>query len=96
MRQIAFIFIITSVSIVLLLESHIVDSLIVFLLSGSLPGTPIALSPTAMMALLTVLAWLIIARFTSINAFNFQAIKRFALRLAAKQKTLPKRRYSRI
>lgn len=82
--------------IAVLTQSGVIDALLVFLLSGSLPGTSIALSPTMMMALLFAVAWLVIAQMTAVGTVNARVVRRFVTRATKKQQALPKRRYSRI
>ena len=93
MRKITTGILIAVVLVIVLFESGVIDSLLVFLLSGSIPGTPITLTPSMMMALLAVSAWLLLARLT---AFNARVVRRHLHRRLKKQKHMPKRRYSRI
>ncbi|MFZ1360453.1 MAG: hypothetical protein WAS27_00245 [Candidatus Saccharimonadales bacterium] len=79
-----------------LVLSNIADSLFVFLISGSIPGTPVALSPSVMMLLLAVIAWLVVARLASFTPSRLLAIHRAAKRHIKRSSTMPKRRYSRI
>lgn len=79
-----------------LIESGVIDALLVFFLTGSLPGTSIALSPTAMMAIMAATAWLVLTRMTALGTINIFTIRRLVKRYARKNERMPKRRYSRI
>lgn len=96
MRKMVIISSCTIVAIAALIQSGVVDALAVFLLSGSLPGTPIALSPTMMMLILIAAAWLTLARLTTLGTLNVLTVRRFIKRHAIKKARMPKRRYSRI
>ena len=79
-----------------LVESGIVDALIVFLLSGSVPGTSIVVSPTSMMIGLAAITWLVLTRITALGTLNLMLMRRLVKRHTLKQERMPKRRYSRI
>ncbi len=79
-----------------LVVSNVVDSLFVFLLSGSIPGTSIALSPTGMMALLAAVAWLLLTYLTSVGTTQLRWAHRLIKRQSKRDERMPKRRYSRI
>jgi len=83
-------------AVAVMIESGVVDALVVFLLSGSLPGTSIVLSPSVMMFSLVAASWLILTRITALGAINLVTVRRFLKRHIAKQERMPKRRYSRI
>lgn len=96
MQKAAIIFITLIVGAAVLVESGIIDALMVFLLSGSLPGTSITLSPNVMMFVLVAASWLAINRMTSFTLASPRTIRRLAKRYLHKQDRMPKRRYSRI
>lgn len=96
MRKLITTTLIAFVLLVVLFESGIIDALLVFLLSGSIPGTPIALTPSMMMAILTASAWLLLVRVTALSSTHFKAIRRHLKRTVKKQDHMPKRRYGRI
>lgn len=62
------------------------DSLLLFLLVGTVPGTSFSLSPIAMLICITLLAGGVALIITARNESSPQSSK----------KTLPKKRYSRI
>lgn len=96
MRKVIIISGIIILSLVMFAESGIFDALLVFLLSGMLPGTSIIVSPTMMMAGLIAISWLAIARITALGAINILTVRRILKRINRKQIRMPKRRYSRI
>ncbi len=96
MRKVVIISAISVFIVFALIESGILDALVVFLLSGSLPGMPIVLSPSMMMALLVAAAWVVLSRMTALGSLNLGSIRRIAKLYGSRQHQLPKRRYSRI
>ncbi len=96
MRKFIIISATATTSLVILAESGIIDSLLVFLLTGSLPGTSIVISPSMMMAGLIAAGWLSITRITSFDTTQIRRMRRLVKRYTTKQERMPKRRYSRI
>lgn len=96
MRTFISILFVAIITAFILVESGIVDSLIVFLLSGAVPGTSFVVSPTAMMVGLATITWLVLTRITALGALNLMAMQRLVKRYSKKQARMPKRRYSRI
>lgn len=96
MRRIVIISSILLAAMILLLESGVIDSLVLFLLSGAVPGTSIIISPTAMMAGLVAVTWLVLTRITALGALNLMTMNRLVKHYLKKQQRMPKRRYSRI
>ncbi|MBI3889156.1 hypothetical protein HY312_01070, partial [Candidatus Saccharibacteria bacterium] len=84
------------VASVIFIQSGIVDALIVFLLSGAVPGTSIVVSPTAMMIGLATVTWLVLTQITALGTLNLMTMRRLVKRYGKKQDRMPKRRYSRI
>ena len=96
MRKAVIIVVAAIFMVIVLVPSGVVDSLIVFLLSGSVPGTPINLSPTTMMAVLVAVGWLALARMAAPGTVTTRAVRRVLKRHSFKRSRLPKRRYGRI
>ena len=96
MRKIVIISFTIIMALAVLIESGVIDALIVFLLSGSLPGTSIVLSPSAMMFGLVAITWLVLTRLTALSTLNLLTMRRLVKRYSKKQERMPKRRYSRI
>lgn len=96
MRTFIGILFVSIVAVVIFIQSGIVDALIVFLLSGAVPGTSIVISPTAMMIGLATITWLVLTRITALGTLNVMAMRRLVKRYTKKQERMPKRRYSRI
>ena len=84
------------VSLFILNESGILNSLLMFLLVGAIPGTHYNV-PWGVMLLITItVMWLMIARFTLFELFQSYVSKKTARQHAERKKRMPKRRYSQI
>jgi hypothetical protein len=83
-------------SFYIVVESGMADALIVFFLSGAVPGTNIIVSPTAMMVGFAAIAWLVLMRMTALGTLNIITMNRLVKRHTEKQRRMPKRRYGRI
>lgn len=83
-------------SLVILNESHIIDSLVAFLLIGAVPGTTINLSPNAMLAIGVAVLWVVIIDLTVVKLIGFLRTRRMVGRHIARHNRMPKRRYGRI
>lgn len=82
--------------LILLEQSGILNSLLLFLLVGAIPGTDYNVPSSIMLLLIASIVWLIIFRFTAIEAFYSVSVKRSAKRIAQHKKRMPKRRFSEI
>ena len=80
----------------LLLKSGVASSLMIFLLVGAVPGTSVSLPPTAMLAVISAVAWLIVVNFMATSAFNFVSMKRLIDKHLARRQRMPKRRFGRL
>ncbi len=90
-------YIIVSIAlIIILVQSGIVEALLVFLLSGSIPGTSFVISPNAMIIGLILTAWVVIAKLTASSISRVIATHRFSKRNSSRQERMPRRRYDRI
>lgn len=96
MRTFISLLFITIVIAFVLTQSGIIDALILFLLSGAVPGTSIVVSPTAMMIGLAAITWLVLTQLTALGTVNLMTMRRLVKRHTLKQERMPKRRYSRI
>jgi len=82
--------------IIILDQSGVLNSLFAFLLVGAVPGTHYTVPPTLMLLLIISTIWLIIIRFTAIEAFYSVSVKKAKKQQAARKKRMPKRRFSEI
>ena len=80
----------------ILVTSGVVDALIIFLLSGALPGTSFQIPPGVMLVGFFSIGWILAARFISHHVAHFYEVHLLTKRYAARQASMPKRRYSRI
>jgi hypothetical protein len=75
---------------------NIPSALVEFLLVGRLPGMNSSLSPNLMLALTTGLAGIIIFESLARHICVFGRIRRHFIAVIARQKRLPRRRFSQI
>lgn len=85
-----------TLGLVILIKSGIVESLVLFLLVGIIPGTNYALSSGIMLLIIGSIVWLFVMRFIAIELFHFAIDKRITAQKTAYKKRMPKRRYSQI
>jgi uncharacterized membrane protein len=92
--------IITSVAIlclVVLVKSGVLDSLVIFLLVGQIPGTNFTIPSTLMLLVIVSIIWLLLFRFTAVEALNSASLKRSAKhKVAQRKKRMPKRRFEQV
>jgi hypothetical protein len=80
----------------LLFQSGVADALLMFLLSGGIPGTAVVIPPNLMMVGLAAIAWLVLFRMTALGAVNLVTMRQLVSRATHRQSRMPKRRYGRI
>lgn len=86
-----------SLGIVLLIKSGMIESLILLLLVGIVPGTDYAIPSSVMLTAILVIACLFVARFAAVELFYMFIDKRTAAeKTSHHKKRMPKRRYSEI
>lgn len=56
----------TTILLIILVESGVVNALIMFIIIGAIPSTTFSLSPSAMLAIVVVIGWLIAVQATLI------------------------------
>lgn len=82
--------------LIILGVSGILDSLLLFLLVGAVPGTTYTLPWSVMLLIIIGIMWLVIFRFALLDAFQAITTKKSTKTHAARKKRMPKRRYSQI
>ncbi len=83
--------------LVILVKSGVLDSLMIFLLVGQIPGTSYAIPSSVMLLVITSIIWLLVFRFTAIEALNSLSLRRSAKhKAAARKKRMPKRRFGQV
>jgi len=80
--------------LIVLEQSGILNSLLMFLLVGAIPGTDY--NSSIMMLLIASVIWLLFFRFAAIEALYSISVKRSAKRIVQQKKRMPKRRFSEI
>ena len=96
MRKIVIITCISLAGLIILDQSGILNSLFAFLLIGAVPGTRYNVPPTLMLLLLVSAIWLIIIRFTAIEALYSVSVKKVKKQQISRKKRMPKRRFSEV
>lgn len=81
---------------VVLVKSGVVDSLLIFLLAGQVPGTDYSVPSSFMLLAIISILWLVVFRFAGLEVTQAAAKKRARSRKAAGKKRMPKRRYAHI
>ncbi len=80
----------------ILVASGVLDALVIFLLSGSIPGTSFQVSPGIMLVGFFSIGWVLMARFVSHHVKHFYEVHILTKRYLTRQGSMPKRRYGRI
>lgn len=81
---------------VILSKSGILQSLLVFLVVGAVPGTAIDIPPTVMLFLAGAGIWAIVFHFTAGKFISSRQTRRLIKRHTARRQRMPKRRFSQI
>jgi len=82
--------------LIVLIKSGILDSLLLFVLVGAVPGTNYSIPSTFMLLAIMSVIWLLVFRIAAIEALNSTKSKRSTKRRTEHVKRMPKRRYSQI
>jgi NADH:ubiquinone oxidoreductase subunit 6 (subunit J) len=83
-------------AVLVLSESGVFNSLLIFLLIGAVPGTSISLSPNAMFLIIGAVGWVVVCNLTTVKMIDMIKTKRLVKHTTKRQQRMPKRRYSRI
>jgi hypothetical protein len=94
MKKIAIITLLVIASLIIFLKSGILDSLMLFVLAGVIPGTSYAVPSTFMLLLITCVMWLLIFNLLPFDLLRSEPAK--SKKKVAAKKTLPKRRYKQV
>jgi len=93
-KKAAFIAILVVACLAVFLKSGILDSLMLFILAGVIPGTSYAIPSTFMLLLITCVMWLLIFNLLPFDLSRSEVSK--PKKKAAAKKTLPKQRYKQV
>lgn len=97
MKKTAIIASIAVLCLIILAKSGVIDALVVFLLVGQIPGTNYAIPASFMLLAIVSVVWLLLFRFTAIEALHSASLKHSAKDKAAeRKKNLPKRRFKQV
>ena len=96
MKKIIVIACLASLGLVILIKSGVLESLVLFLLVGIVPGTNYVLSSNVMLLIIMSIVWLFVIRFVAMEVFYFIMDKRTTSQKTNHKKRMPKRRYSQI
>lgn len=86
----------TLAMLIVLAESGVLDSLLIFLLAGQVPGTEYTIPSSFMLLAIISIIWLVVFRFAGLEVSHSITTKRGAKRQAERKKRMPKRRYAQI
>jgi predicted membrane protein len=96
MKKTAILTIIAVASIFFLVQSGIANALLLFLLVGAIPGTQYSVPSNVMFLSISGLSWLIVLRFTVVEAFLAYVNRRTTKPALDHKKRMPRRRFSEI
>jgi len=82
--------------LIILGESGILDSLLLFLLVGAVPGTSYTVPWSVMLLIIIGIMWLVIFRFTLLDSFQSVSSKKIAKAHVQRKKRMPKRRFEQV
>jgi hypothetical protein len=94
MKKTAIITFLVIVGLVIFVKSGVIDSLMLFVLAGVIPGTRYAIPSTFMLLLITCIMWLLIFNLLPFELLRSEPTK--SKKKPASKKTLPKQRYKQV
>lgn len=80
----------------ILSKSGVLNSLLIFLLVGAVPGTSVSISPSLMLLIVGAGFWAITFHFTAGKFITSRQTKRLIKKHITRKQRMPKRRYSQI
>jgi hypothetical protein len=96
MKKAIIITVLTSLGLVVLYKSGALDSLVVFLLVGAVPGTNYTISSSAMLTAIACVVLALIFQIAAVKTFYRLSKIRTKRLVLARKKRMPKRRFSQI
>lgn len=96
MKKVIVIACLACLGLVILIKSGVIDSLVLFLLVGIIPGTNYVVPSSVMLLAIFSIVWLLVVRFAAIELFYMFIDKRTNSSKTNHKKRMPKRRYSQI
>lgn len=96
MKKTIILTLLVGLGLTVLFNSGIVESLMLLLLAGIVPGTNYAIPSSIMLLCIVSIVWLILFRFMAIEAYIAYINKRSDKKVALHKKRMPKRRFGRV
>jgi len=96
MRKAIIITCVSLAGLIILEQSGVLNSLLIFLLVGAIPGTNYSIPSTIMLLFIASAAWLLIIRMTANETFYSVSAKKTKRRPTSHKKHMPKRRFSEV
>ena len=96
MKKTALISIVAIISIAILAQSGMFESLMLLLLVGAVPGTPYSIPPNAMLLVVIASAWLIVFKLAFAEIATLRVQKRALKKRTERKKRMPVQRFSEI
>jgi hypothetical protein len=96
MKKIIIIACLACLGMVILIKSGMIESLVLFLLVGIVPGTNYVVPSSVMLMAIFCVLWLLVIRFAAVELFYILMDKRNTAQKTNHRKRMPKRRYSEI
>lgn len=87
---------IAGICLAIFIASGVLDSLVLFLLVGVIPGTDYSVPSSVMLFIIIGILWLITFRFIAIELFYAYMNKQAKKQKTTHKKRMPKRRFSQI
>jgi uncharacterized membrane protein len=96
MKKAGIIALISLIVLAILVKSGMVDSLMLFVLGGIVPGTNFVVPSTFMLLLMASVAWLVVFSFVPSDIFSASAKKKSAKKSQSAKTRLPKQRFKQV
>jgi len=96
MRKAVIITCVSLAGLIILDQSGVLNSLLMFLLVGAIPGTGYSIPSTIMLLFIASAAWLVVIRLISNETFYSVSSKKSKRSQASHKKRMPKRRFSEV
>ena len=96
MKKTLILTILAIIGLIAFVQSGILNSLIMFVLVGAIPGTSHNISPSFMLLAMMTIIWIVIFRLTAVETFYSITTKHLTKRQEERKKRMPRRRYNQI
>jgi Kef-type K+ transport system membrane component KefB len=96
MKKIFIFTIIGLLTCAILIQSDVIDSLLMFIMVGAIPGTPYSVPPVLMLMIVFAVFWMVFFRMVVRPVARRHAAHRKSKKHATHRKRMPSRRFKRI